>query len=82
MGAHAGLGGLRVAAAACVTLAGGMLPPLVGLDHPVRPGLGFARRAEPCAARLALVHGLAPGGGHVALVLGRAELSARRLRVA
>jgi 3-oxoacyl-[acyl-carrier-protein] synthase II len=82
VGAHAGLGALRVAAAACVTLAGGVLPPLVALDHPVRPGLGFARRAEACAARLALVHGIAPGGGYAALVLGRAEPAPRRLRVA
>jgi 3-oxoacyl-[acyl-carrier-protein] synthase II len=82
VGAHAGLGGLRVAAAAAVTLAGGVLPPLRELEHPVRPGLGFARGAEPCPARLALVHGLAPGGGHVALVLGRPEPAPRLLRVA
>ena len=82
VGEHAGLGGLRVAAAATVTLAGGVLPPLVGLEHPVRDGLGFAARPEACPARIALVHGIAPGGGYVALVLGRMGPEPRLLRVA
>jgi 3-oxoacyl-[acyl-carrier-protein] synthase II len=82
VGEHAGLGGLRVATAAAVTLAGGVLPPLVGLAHPVRDGLSFATRPEPCRARIALVHGIAPGGGHVALVLGRPGPEPRLLRVA
>ena len=68
--------------AAAVTLAGGVLPPIVGLAHPVRDGLSFATRPEPCPARIALVHGIAPGGGHVALVLGRLGPEPRLLRVA
>jgi 3-oxoacyl-[acyl-carrier-protein] synthase II len=70
-GEHAGLGGLRVAAAARVTLAGGQVPGMGDLAEPVRAGLPFvAGRARAVApARVALVHGLARGGGHAALVL-------------
>ena len=70
-GEHAGLGGLRVAAAAVATLAGGRLPGLPDLVEPMRPGFAFARGpATPVAAGEAvLVHGLACGGGHAALVL-------------
>jgi len=73
VGEHAGLGALRVAAAAVATLAGGRLPGLPDLAHPVREDLGFVT-GPGCAlaARTVLVHGLAAGGGHAAIVLGRA----------
>ena len=70
-GEHSGLGGLRVAAAAVATLRGGRLPGLPDLAHPVRDDLAFATGPadEPIVARAVLVHGLARGGGHAALVL-------------
>jgi 3-oxoacyl-(acyl-carrier-protein) synthase len=72
-GEHAGLGGLRVAAAAATTLAGGRLPGLPDLATPVRDDFAFARGpACEIATRAVLVHGLARGGGHAALVLTRA----------
>jgi 3-oxoacyl-[acyl-carrier-protein] synthase II len=72
-GEHGGLGGLRVAAAATL-LAGGPLPGLPDLATPVRSGWPFAvgpPRPLP-DARAVMVHGLARGGGHAALVLTRA----------
>jgi hypothetical protein len=53
------------------TLRGGRLPGLPDLAQPVRDDLAFATGLadEPIAARAVLVHGLARGGGHVALVL-------------
>lgn len=73
-GDHAGLGVLAVAGAAVATLAGGRLPVLPDLRAPVRDGLAFARgaAADAFTGRTVLVHGLAPGGGHAALVLERA----------
>ena len=72
-GEHAGLGALRVAAAAATTLAGGKLPGLPDLAAPVRDDFTFATGpASEIAARAVLVHGLARGGGHAALVLTRA----------
>jgi 3-oxoacyl-[acyl-carrier-protein] synthase II len=70
-GEHAGLGGLRVAAAAAATVAAGRLPGLPDLAEPVRADLAFARGpAAPVGpVRAVLVHGLARGGGHAALVL-------------
>jgi len=60
LGRHAGLGVLRVAAAAW-TARSGLLPATDGTTRVerVRPGRG-------------LVHGLARGGTHVALVVGAA----------
>jgi 3-oxoacyl-[acyl-carrier-protein] synthase II len=74
-GEHAGLGALRVAAATSVTLARGRVPLLPDLAQPVRDGLAFARTAEPDGRpmRTVLVHGLAPGGGHVALLWCRPD---------
>jgi len=71
VGEHAGLGVLGVAAAAATTLGAGRLPGLPDLTTPVRDGVAFAigRGAEPIRARGVLVHGLARGGGHAALVL-------------
>jgi 3-oxoacyl-[acyl-carrier-protein] synthase II len=73
-GEHAGLGVLRVVAAALLTLGAGRLPRLPELETPVRPGFDFvARDSSPdVETRAALVHGLARGGSHVALILGRA----------
>lgn len=73
-GDHGGLGALRVAGAAVTTLASGRLPRLPDLAVPTRPGLDFVTevRPAPVAARTVLVHGLARGGAHAALVLTRA----------
>ncbi|HEV8310366.1 MAG TPA: beta-ketoacyl synthase N-terminal-like domain-containing protein [Methylomirabilota bacterium] len=73
-GEHAGMGGLRVAAAAVATVAGGELPGLPDLAVPAREGFAFARGpVVPLpGARAVLLHALARGGGHAALVLGRA----------
>lgn len=67
MGLHAGLGVLRVAAAAWTARAG--LLPLVAPVADVTAGTVVGR----VAAGPGLVHGVARGGGHVALVVGRAE---------
>ena len=71
-GAHAGLGALRVAAAA-LAVAGAAIPALPDLSDPVRPDLRFVtdpNGGRPAVApRVVLVHGLARGGTHVALVL-------------
>ncbi len=74
VGDHAGLGALRVAGAAVVTLAGGRIPSLPDLRAPVRPGFEFAAgpAVAPLDARAVLVHGFARGGGHATLVLTRA----------
>ncbi|HEV8676560.1 MAG TPA: beta-ketoacyl synthase N-terminal-like domain-containing protein [Methylomirabilota bacterium] len=72
-GEHGGLGALRVAAAA-TAVAGGPLPGLPDLERPVRPDWAFATgapRSLPGAGAI-MVHGLARGGGHAALVLTRA----------
>jgi 3-oxoacyl-(acyl-carrier-protein) synthase len=71
-GEHAGLGALRVAAAALAVGERCAAPALPDLSEPLRPDLRFVagpagpRDVEP---RVALVHGLARGGTHVALVL-------------
>jgi 3-oxoacyl-(acyl-carrier-protein) synthase len=71
MGEHAGLGALRAAAAA-LAVAGAGVPALPDLSEPIRPDLRFVTRAvdggSAGAPRTALVHGLARGGAHVALV--------------
>jgi 3-oxoacyl-(acyl-carrier-protein) synthase len=72
VGEHAGLGALRAAAAA-LAVAGAPVPALPDLAEPIRRDLRFV--TDPAASRAAgapraaLVHGLARGGGHVALVL-------------
>ena len=72
VGEHAGLGALRVAAAA-LTVAGAGLPALPDLSEPIRQDLRFVTRStetrSDAAPEIALVHGLARGGTHVALVL-------------
>ena len=70
VGEHAGLGGLR-AAAATLAVAGSGVVALPDLAEPIREDLRFAKagsRAER-PPKTALVHGLARGGTHVALVL-------------
>jgi 3-oxoacyl-(acyl-carrier-protein) synthase len=71
VGEHAGLGALRAAAAA-LAVAGSGVPGLDDLSEPIRHDLRFAVRHESRgegAPAPALVHGLARGGTHVALVL-------------
>jgi 3-oxoacyl-[acyl-carrier-protein] synthase II len=72
VGEHAGLGALRAAAAA-LAVAGSPVPALPDLAEPIRGDLRFvtnpAKSRSDGAPRTALVHGLARGGGHVALVL-------------
>jgi 3-oxoacyl-[acyl-carrier-protein] synthase II len=72
VGEHAGLGALRVVAAA-LAVQGSAVPGLPDLARPIRPDLRFVRgapaRGSEGAPRTALAHGLARGGGHVALVL-------------
>jgi 3-oxoacyl-(acyl-carrier-protein) synthase len=72
VGEHAGLGALRAAAAA-LAVAGSPVPTLPDLAEPIRGDLRFvtnpAKSRSDGAPRTALVHGLARGGGHVALVL-------------
>jgi 3-oxoacyl-[acyl-carrier-protein] synthase II len=71
-GEHAGLGSLRVAAAA-LGVAESAIPALPDLSSPIRSDLRFVTDrlgGRPAAAPSAvLVHGLARGGAHVALVL-------------
>jgi 3-oxoacyl-[acyl-carrier-protein] synthase II len=73
VGEHAGLGALRVAAAATVTVGAGRLPAIPDLRAPVRPDLNASRVERGSAV---LVHGLAPGGTETALVLGPVERAA------
>jgi 3-oxoacyl-[acyl-carrier-protein] synthase II len=70
VGEHGGLGGLR-AAAATLAVAGSGVAALADLAEPIRDDLRFARTGAPAESppRTALVHGLARGGTHVALVL-------------
>jgi 3-oxoacyl-[acyl-carrier-protein] synthase II len=72
VGDHAGLGALRAAAAA-LAVAGSALPGLPDLAEPIRSDLRFVRAAaairSEAAPRTALVHGLARGGSHVALIV-------------
>jgi 3-oxoacyl-(acyl-carrier-protein) synthase len=73
-GDHAGLGVLRVAAGAASTLGAGEVPGLPDLATPAREGFAFARgpRVPVLDPRAVLVHAIARGGGHVALVLTHA----------
>jgi 3-oxoacyl-(acyl-carrier-protein) synthase len=75
VGDHAGLGALRVAAAA-LAVAGAPVPPWPAVQHPVRHDLALAAAAAgrgaagpPAAVRTALVHAYGRSGTHAALVL-------------
>jgi 3-oxoacyl-[acyl-carrier-protein] synthase II len=74
VGAYAGVGTLHVAAAALATN-GATVAALPDLAEPIRRELRFVTRRSGQGAdapvRTALVHGLARGGTHVALVLRR-----------
>ena len=77
-GEHAGLGALRTAAAA-LAVTGSALPLLPELSEPIRSDLRFVTapsEGERVLPKAAMVHGLARGGAHVALVL-RASRSPR-----
>jgi 3-oxoacyl-[acyl-carrier-protein] synthase II len=67
-GQHAGLGALRVAAAAW-TARSGLLPATVGSEEEA-PGAGVAMTRVPPGP--GLVHGVARGGGHAVIVVGPA----------
>lgn len=68
-GQHAGLGALRVAAAAWTARSG--LLPVTSLDEPgVRPRVRITR----VPSGLGLVHGVARGGAHAAIVVGPAPV--------
>jgi 3-oxoacyl-[acyl-carrier-protein] synthase II len=85
VGQHAGLGALRAAAAA-LAVAGSGVAPLSDLSEPIRQDLQFARRPTDARAEsppaTALVHGLARGGTHVALLLRAFDPRGDRPRVA
>jgi 3-oxoacyl-(acyl-carrier-protein) synthase len=74
VGEHGGLGGLRTAAAA-LAIAGSGVAALPDLAEPIREDLRFAKAGTPTERppETALVHGLARGGTHVALVLRAAD---------
>ena len=71
VGEHAGLGGLRAAAAA-LAVTGSAMSALPDLSEPIRPDLRFVTRSidsgSEGAPETTLVHGLARGGTHVAIV--------------
>jgi 3-oxoacyl-(acyl-carrier-protein) synthase len=71
VGEHAGLGALRAAAAA-LAVAGSRVSGLPDLSEPIRHDLRFVVGSESRSEGTpgtALVHGLARGGAHIALVL-------------
>ena len=73
VGDHAGLGGLRVAAAAW-TAGTRHLPGLPSLKEPVREDCAFATAPEtPAGDGAGVVHGVARGGTQVALVVSPFE---------
>jgi 3-oxoacyl-[acyl-carrier-protein] synthase II len=72
VGSHAGLGGLRVAAAAVATVAAGQVPALPDLRSPVHEGLPWVQGGTAPAPRrtgAVLVHAVAPGGSRVAITV-------------
>lgn len=69
-GEYGSLGAFRVAAAA-VTVARGMAPLLHYLGQPIRADVRFVVQPLPKPPALVLVHGLARGGTHAALLVRR-----------
>jgi 3-oxoacyl-(acyl-carrier-protein) synthase len=68
-GEYGGLGAFRVAAAVA-TVRQGISPTLDYLRQPIRTDVRFA--VQPVAPpAVVLVHGLAPGGVHAAILIGR-----------
>lgn len=71
-GEYGGLGSFRVAAAA-TTVSQGISPTLDYLRHPIRTDVRFAIQPVAPPPAVVLVHGLARGGVHTALLLGRVQ---------
>jgi 3-oxoacyl-(acyl-carrier-protein) synthase len=70
-GEYSGLGVFRVAAAA-ITVTTGILPTLDYLRQPIRSDVRFAiQRILSLLPPVVLVHGLARGGTHIAILIGR-----------
>ena len=69
-GEYGGLGTFRVAAAAA-TVRQGISPRLDYLRQPIRTDVRFAVQPVAPPPAVVLVHGLAPGGVHTAILIGR-----------
>jgi 3-oxoacyl-(acyl-carrier-protein) synthase len=69
-GEYGGLGVFRVAAAV-VTVRQGISPRLDYLCQPIRTDVRFAVQPVALPPAVVLVHGLAPGGVHTAMLIGR-----------
>jgi 3-oxoacyl-(acyl-carrier-protein) synthase len=69
-GEYGGLGTFRVAAAAA-TVRQGISPTLDYLRQPIRTDVRFAVQSVAPPPAVVLVHGLAPGGVHTAILIGR-----------
>ena len=68
-GEYGGLGTFRVAAAAA-TVRQGISPTLDYLRQPIRTDVRFAVQPVASPPAVVLVHGLAPGGVHAAILIG------------
>jgi 3-oxoacyl-(acyl-carrier-protein) synthase len=71
-GEYGGLGAFRVAAAT-VTVRQGINPTLDYLHKPIRTDVRFALQPVTPPPAIVLVHGLAPGGVHTAILIGRLQ---------
>jgi 3-oxoacyl-(acyl-carrier-protein) synthase len=69
-GEYGGLGTFRVAAAVA-TVRQGISPRLDYLRQPIRTDVRFAVQSVAPPPAMVLVHGLAPGGVHAAILIGR-----------
>jgi 3-oxoacyl-(acyl-carrier-protein) synthase len=69
-GEYGGLGTFRVAAAVA-TVRQGISPTLDYLRQPIRTDVRFAVQPVAPPPAVVLVHGLAPGGVHTAILIGR-----------
>lgn len=73
-GDYGGLGTLRVAAAT-LTVCHGLAPRLDYLCQPMRTDVRFVRQALTRRPAVVLIHGIARGGLHLALLIGRPRAS-------
>jgi hypothetical protein len=71
-GEYGGLGTFRVAAAAA-TVRQGISPTLDYLRQPIRTDVRFAVQPMALSPAVVLVHGLASGGVHTAILIGRLQ---------
>ena len=71
-GEYGGLGTFRVAAAV-VTVRQGISPTLDYLCQPIRTDVRFAVQPTALSPAVILVHGLASGGAHTAILIGRPQ---------